>query len=978
MAYGYPYKQVLLQEAFSDKDASNPTHLSTSNDFSVLHLNVRSIKQNLNCINHYFSLFDVPDILLFSETWSTTNDVHLYIPDNFTLITFYCRKDFIRGGVSIFCKASLNLNFKTYEIPHNLDKVFECCVCYAKIGTKYIVFMTLYRSPIAPTNTFLTLLDQTLSNIFTKFGFDSTYIVGGDLNINFLINSVDSKLLFDILNSYGFNLNYNEPTRVQGSCRSGIDYLISTIASSQSSVCVVRSNISDHFHQMLTFSKALIGITNSTKEIKLTKRIFSTKNFNMFNTKISQVKLLTNNFYNIFLNIFNTCFPLTATSITTNKRKITYSPYLKNFSEYLRDLHASFKCSNCPLSDEYKALVKKFKYDLSQERINFNNNKIMSSKNKSKTTWNIINDTIKTKNNKPNIKLSIDNIIISDYDKIVNCFLNTFLPINNISNTNNIRIFPSVEHCMFLYPTDPFEVKRIIQGLPNSASVGPDEIPTSVIKSCADIICIPLSCLINDTFLTGVFPSEFKIAKIVPLYKKGSKTDPLNYRPLVIQNIFSKIIEKALTIRLVNYLIKYKLINDSQYAYMKGKSVELAIFNFLNAIYESLDGSLKCIGIFYDFSKAFDRVDHNILFSKLSSLGVTGTPLELIKSYLHDRQYFVQLSHTDEYGNTSVHRSDVRVWNEGVPQGSNLGPYLFLVMINDLPSHLTHKLLSMFANNSDLILSLYADDVNSIISNKNFKTLENICNYSIHVLVEWCKANKLTLNTDKTSYIYFSSVYNKYDVPDISLKIDDTCLTSSDSTVFLGLRMDTHLDWSNHIDKLCNKISSGIYALGRLRNEVSVQSLRAVYYAHIYSHIRSNIIFWGYCSDACRIFVLQKRAIRTIFGVQLPHSCAELFKNLRVLTMPSIYIFECVMFVRKNLHLFSRNCDRHVYNTRNSDSLSVFQHTKALFEKCPRYRMVHIYNKLPSDIKCIEKHSTFKKSLFQLLLKRNLYSISDF
>jgi hypothetical protein len=117
---------------------------------------------------------------------------------------------------------------------------------------------------------------------------------------------------------------------------------------------------------------------------------------------------------------------------------------------------------------------------------------------------------------------------------------------------------------VFLYLTDPLEVKRIIHGLPNSASVGPDDIPTRVIKSCADIICIPLSCLINDTFLTAVFLSEFKMAKIVTLYKKGSKTDPLNYRFFFIQNIFSKLIERAFTTILINYLIKHKLINDSQ------------------------------------------------------------------------------------------------------------------------------------------------------------------------------------------------------------------------------------------------------------------------------------------------------------------------------------------------------------------------------------------------------------------------------
>jgi hypothetical protein len=282
---------------------------------------------------------------------------------------------------------------------------------------------------------------------------------------------------------------------------------------------------------------------------------------------------------------------------------------------------------------------------------------------------------------------------------------------------------------MFLFPTDPIEVKSVISSLPNSNSVGPDEIPTSVIKSCSDIICsTPLSHLILLILSVSVYSlKNSKLLKLFLFIKKESKNDTANYRPLVIQNILSKIIEKIFTIRLlVNYLVKYKIINDSQYAYLKGKSVELVIYNFLYAIYDSLERSLSCLDIFYDFSKAFVRVDHDILFAKLSSLCVTGMRLNFIKSYLQDRQYYIQLSHTDVNGTVNFHKSEMRVWNEGVPQGSNMGPYLFLVMINDLPSHLTHKLLSMFADNADFILSLYADDVNSNISRKNYPVQEEI------------------------------------------------------------------------------------------------------------------------------------------------------------------------------------------------------------------------------------------------------------
>ena len=335
-------------------------------------------------------------------------------------------------------------------------------------------------------------------------------------------------------------------------------------------------------------------------------------------------------------------------------------------------------------------------------------------------------------------------------------------------------------------PTDPLEVKKIILNLPNSSAVGPDEIPTSLIKSCADIICEPLSDLINEIFTTGIFPDCFKIAKIIPLYKKGSKLDPSNYRPLVIQNIFSKIVEKAFTIRLVNYLVKYKLINTSQYAYMKGKSVEQAIYNFLNVIYESLENSLNCVGIFYDFSSAFNLVDLLILFHKLSFMGVNGPPLEFIKSYLTNRKYYVQLTETDAEGNVTFHKSEERVWNRGVPQGSNLGPYLFLVMINDLPSHLQSKLLSLFNEYFEFISSIYADDVNSIVSHKDFHILERICNMSIELMQQWCNNNRLKLNVKKTNFVHFKSAHNRFVNPPPILELNNTSIDNKDTYMCLS------------------------------------------------------------------------------------------------------------------------------------------------------------------------------------------------
>lgn len=424
--------------------------------------------------------------------------------------------------------------------------------------------------------------------------------------------------------------------------------------------------------------------------------------------------------------------------------------------------------------------------------------------------------------------------------------------------------------------------------------------------------------------------------------------------------------------------VKFKIISEFQYAYMKGKSVALAIFYFINAICYLIDQSQHTIGTFYDFSKAFDMVVHDILFQKLSSLGVNGVPLKLIKSYLLNRQYYVQISHTNSLGNICSYTSKVKEWNLGVPQGGIFGPYGFLVMINDLPDYLMVKLLNVFKNNYDSLISIYADDVNLILSQKNLDVLKNICNEAISITQEWCTKNKLILNESKTNFVQFHSAHSRVTTVKIDLKHGNNPIQNTVSNIFLGLRLNEYLDWTNQVDHICSKIRSGIYILGKLKNEVSFSVLRTVYFSHVYSHIRNNVIFWGHCSYANRVFLLQKRAIRTIYNVSKITSCSSLFTDFSVLTFPSVYILECILFVKRHLDLFEVNSDVHDYNTRSSVNLRTIKHRKTFLEKGPKYRLIHLYNKLPLDIKKIENFKGFKKSLYAYLFNLNLYSVHDF
>jgi len=283
---------------------NNTMNLNNNNAaycFNVMHINIRGIKHNLHILNNYLQCNSFePDIIMTSESWSSNDDINIYIPDNYILTSSYCRTNCIRGGVSIFSKP--NFKLKQFLFSCCIEKYFEACCSYMKTGNKYIVFLALYRSPSTPSSSFHESLDNCLTSLFSKFGHNSIYFIGGDLNINFLSESIELKLLFDVLESYGFKLNYNDPTRVQGTCASGIDYLLSNVPCNQYSSSVVQSNISDHFHQILNVPKSYIGLSApQNSKGKISKRFFSNYNINKFKLLLNDCN--TNlDFYQNFIN----------------------------------------------------------------------------------------------------------------------------------------------------------------------------------------------------------------------------------------------------------------------------------------------------------------------------------------------------------------------------------------------------------------------------------------------------------------------------------------------------------------------------------------------------------------------------------------------------------------------------------------------------------------------------------------------------
>ena len=290
---------------------------------------------------------------------------------------------------------------------------------------------------------------------------------------------------------------------------------------------------------------------------------------------------------------------------------------------------------------------------------------------------------------------------------------------------------------MFFTPTTRYEIIDIVSTLKNKKSAGHDEINNFILKGVISSIADPLEYIFNESLLTGQVPEQMKIAKVIPLFKKGDHLDTSNYRPISLLSTLSKILERIIYKRTMNFLKTHNVLTNSQFGFRKNHSTIHALLNFVDKVAHAIDDYSHMIGIFLDFSKAFDTINHKILLYKLSHYGIRGKALEWFRNYLSNRKQYVSLNQNN---------SSMEEIENGVPQGSLLGPLLFIVYIND------------FSRSSDILsFILFADDSNVFFSHKNPDCLIQTVNSELKKVTQWIRANKLSLNIQKTKYMLFSN-----------------------------------------------------------------------------------------------------------------------------------------------------------------------------------------------------------------------------
>ena len=790
---------------------------------------------------------------------------------------------------------------------YNFTILNEISVCKKNIETLFvkitnlpepIVVGVIYRSPDSSNP--ITEFNAQLNEILSKLENQKVFLLG-DYNIN-LFDLVDSNKdqFQELLFTKGFTPLVSIATHKQSHrAKTCIDNIYTNhVDSGVISGVICNRNLTGHrpVFQYKPVSCSREAASKKPEADKITIHYdYSNANLDKLCTEIkSDISSFQNNCdsFSKFLDLFQDKIDLSCKLKTpkTSKRNSITNPWITNglinsiakkdrlYKEWCRTRNMKTPDGDCNKYIKYKEYRTLLKQLIKHAKSNHYKNKFEESSANPRKTWQVINE-LRGKSKTP---IKSDFVIDSEHiicrRKIANKFNEYFvslagklnndllttasdggLPINRLESFTQY-LSKAVDCSIFMEDASVDEIMEIINGFENGKS---SDIPVIVLKKSANLICPTLVRLYNNCMNDGFFPPEFKKGKISPIFKKGNKASLENYRPISTLPIFGKIFEKVIYKRLYGFLTSKGILHDNQFGFRKGHSTSHALHESVDAISGANSNNKHVLGIFIDLSKAFDTIDHEILLKKLENYGIRGQAHQLLKSYLTARTQYVSFSNE---------KSDLLNVQYGVPQGSVLGPLLFLLYINDIVNCYLGP---------DCRFVLYADDTNIFVTGPSKESTYLKANFILEQVIKFMNSNLLHINMDKCCFMHFKPVaecdttcartrpFAHADDPSRALFINGKNVKKVTNAKFLGVFIDEKLDWSAHLTYLTKKLRSVSGAICRIRQSIPVEYYKTIYTALFESHLSFGISVWGVAlkqNGSDKIFTTQKHTIRVLFG----------------------------------------------------------------------------------------------------------------
>ena len=930
----------------------------------VANLNIQHFLPKIDEIKYHLSQKENKmHILGLCETFlnENTTNTDLSIPNyNFERRD---RSNKSGGGILIYVLDSLPYK-RRRDLESDSVEVIWLEICFSH--SKPFLLGFVYRPPNSKRE-WCETFSKTIDIIDTQ---NIEYHIIGDFNFEYIPQTKKFQTAYwnEFVQHYGISQLVDCPTRVSQKSSTIIDHLYSNRETRIIEVFVSPLAISDH---------SPVCFTRSAREenpCSTSHKCITYRSFNKFDLPAFQMDLAFSNindvekiidpntsltmFYHIVNNVLQKHAPLKQKRV-----KFLSQPnwLTQDIKDAIRMRDSIDKKTNFA---SYKTVRNKVTYMIKSAKRDFYNNAVKQNTDP-KFLWKNMRDI--TGNSSKNIfipkSIFIENREITGEKNIASTFNDHFINICKIikQKTFNENDFKDLQLNLEenlkgkhfnIQPITPFEVKSFIEKLNCSKATGIDGIGPQILKYCGDFIVLPITAIINNSIRLGIFPDALKASYVMPVYKSNDKQDPNNYRPISILPSISKIFERHIANQLMTYLTQTNVLHKYQSGFRKNHSCQTALIRLLHDWYSEIDNGSLVGTVFLDLRKAFDLVDHQILLYKLKLHHFSNETLNIFESYLNNRTQIVKV------GNI---KSDQRVIKCGVPQGSILGPILFILYINDINLHIQQS-----------VIDLYADDTTLYASGKTKGDIEHNLQEDLNRIMKWCDSNNMAIHPGKTTCMLIGTPYRTRQVSDLTLKINDTVINNVLYQKLLGIIIDKNLKWDNQINAVCKKVNSKLFLLKRILNYLNDNMKSLFYNSYIMPIFDYCCIIWGFGkqSHISKLTSLQKRAAKIILCEPKTTPSSDLFKTLQWLTFKSRCTYHIGIMIYKSLEnnvpeyisdliQISQN-NRYTLRSTSKQNLATATCKTNIKQQSFQYISVQVWNSIPMTIRMSKSLNTFK------------------